>query len=138
MQPDLESAPKSARVKSQSNFLLTCSIVNILIFPLCVGLEGPLIGQGVWGSIPFIVAGLTGFSASYKPTRPMVISTTIFSSLSVCLALISGCITLAGGFRQAHYQNFPEICYFRINPLVLANSQPRLFCEQHYRHCCVE
>jgi hypothetical protein len=38
MQPDPESSPKS-RVKSQSKFLLICSIVNILIFPLCVGLE---------------------------------------------------------------------------------------------------
>ncbi|XP_046655794.1 uncharacterized protein LOC124349351 [Daphnia pulicaria] len=121
MQPDPESSPKS-RVKSQSNFLLICSIVNILIFPLCVGLEaGRLVaGQGVWGSITFFVAGLLGFSASYKPTKPMIISTTVFSSLSICFALISGCITWAGAFRDCiYFQNYPGVCFFRVNPLVL-------------------
>ena len=99
----LESTPKS-QAKFHSKFLLTCSIVNILIFPLCVGLEviryqlelhsfsrkvlylkldyklvifknfkvgNPLIGQGVWGSITFIVTGLLGFSTSYKPKNSL-------------------------------------------------------------------
>jgi hypothetical protein len=53
MQSDPESAPKS-RVKSQSNFLLTCSIVNILIFPLCVGLEVSLRNYTVFDWLFFI------------------------------------------------------------------------------------
>ncbi|XP_046655798.1 uncharacterized protein LOC124349352 [Daphnia pulicaria] len=130
MESDPESAPKS-QGKIRSNFLLTCSIINILISSLCERffLEDswrPLIGQNKWGSITYIVAGLLGFSASYKPTRPIIISTTVFSSLSICFALISGCITLAQGFSQCPTTYFPSpsgnngVCYFQVKQLVLA------------------
>ncbi|XP_046463257.1 uncharacterized protein LOC124209357 [Daphnia pulex] len=91
----------SEPTKLKSKFLLTCSVINILLFPICVGLEVayPYMYQGIWGSIAFFFAGILGFSTSYTPEKLLLWATLVFSFFSVVTATISCMIS---SFGNAH------------------------------------
>nr|CAH0100498.1 unnamed protein product [Daphnia galeata] len=77
----MHSAPVSPTSTLKSTFLLTCSIINILVLPICSVRLSFLQKTEIDGIfdlpeikialIPFMLTGLLGFSTSYTMKRPM-------------------------------------------------------------------
>ncbi|KAI9559784.1 hypothetical protein GHT06_013790 [Daphnia sinensis] len=100
-----EVGRKTVNVKT--GLLRLFSIVNILIYALCVGLEAvhPYVGQGIWGSSVHMMSGLVGFSGSYRPTKIRLSWVLAFSCLSIMFALIVSGLSWAGYTDCDHYHS---------------------------------
>lgn len=94
-------------VNVKTGLLRLFSIINILIYSLCVGLEAvhPYIGQGIWGSSIHLISGLVGFSGSYRPTKMRLSWVLTFSCLSIMFALIVSGLSWAGYTDCHHYDS---------------------------------
>jgi len=109
--------PKTLRAFSVINILLgliSCVLMTAVIVPFNGGFSFSgngsidVVGHGLWAGVFYLITGFLGYSASYKATNGLMVSTLVFSVFSILSAITASVLSgIMGGevwwYRPCYY-----------------------------------